>query len=147
MICNYLPDMKVIFIYADQFAFRVGQSTETANEEKKELTSYENVQAAFIHVERSDQEAENTNRIVTKLIKQAKWVARKNATNHIILHSFAHLAETKSDSDFAKMIFDQAQERLENAGFDVDQTPFGHFLDLDLQAPGRSLARVYYQID
>ena len=138
--------MKMIFIYADKFAFRIGQSQEIENRDK-EPTTYDNVQTAFIHVEGSDQGAENTNRLITKLIKQAKWVARKNGTNHIILHSFAHLAETKSDSDFAKMIFDQAQERLENAGFEVDQTPFGYFLDLDLQAPGKSLARVYYQID
>ena len=106
-----------------------------------------NVQTAFIHVEHKDQEAENTNKIVTKLIKQIKWIARKNNTNDILLHSFAHLADSKSDPEFAREVFDNAQVRLENAGFIVNQTPYGYFLDLDLKAPGRSLARVFYEIN
>lgn len=141
--------MKMIFIYADRFAYSVGTSSNSDNEveEVNNETSYENVQTAFIHVEERDEISDNTNKLITKLIKQAKWVARKNNTNHIILHSFAHLADSKSSPEFAKEIFDGAQERLENAGFIINQTPFGHFLNLDLKAPGRSLARVYYQID
>ncbi|MEA2086795.1 MAG: threonyl-tRNA synthetase editing domain-containing protein, partial [Candidatus Caldatribacteriota bacterium] len=36
-----------------------------------------------------------------------------------------------------------AEKRLENAGYKTRQTPFGYFLDLDLKAPGKSLARVF----
>ena len=138
--------MKIIFIYADRFSYSLGAPSENDNDTNIE-TVYEKVQTSFIHVEESDENSENTNKLITKFIKQAKWVARKNNTNHIILHSFAHLADSKSSPEFAKDIFDSAQERLENAGFIVNQTPFGHFLNLDLKAPGRSLARVYYQID
>lgn len=139
--------MKIIFIYTDHFAYKIGDHSGNGSNANKEESTFENVQTAFIHVEKKDQEAENSNRLVTKFIKQAKWVARKNNSNHIILHSFAHLADTKSEPEFASEIFDSAQERLENAGFTVNQTPFGHFLDLDLKAPGRSLARVYYEIN
>jgi len=40
-------------------------------------------------------------------------------------------------------LLDKVEARLMNAGFDVAQTPWGDFLDLDLQAPGFSLARVF----
>ena len=131
--------MKIIFIYTDRFAFKIGQ-------EDSMESSFNDIQTAFIQVEMLDQESTDVNRIITKFIKQAKWVARKNNTNLILLHSFAHLSESKASPEFAKTIFDAAQERLENAGFIVHQTPFGHFLDLDMKAPGRSLARVYYEI-
>jgi len=139
--------MKIIFIYTDRFGYRIGDESRVDEEQNRNEVVFEDVQTAFIHVESKDQEAENSNRLVTKFIKQAKWVARKNNSNHIILHSFAHLADTKSEPEFAKELFDNAQERLENAGFTVNQTPFGHFLDLDLKAPGRSLARVYHVIN
>ena len=139
--------MKVIFIYTDEFAFKIGSESAKKDSEDNQEQRFQNVQTAFIHVESPDEESENSNRIVTKFIKQAKWVARKNNTNHIILHSVAHLSDSKSTPEFAKMIFDNAQERLETAGFVVNQTPFGHFLDLDMKAPGRSLARVFYEIN
>jgi len=136
--------MKVIFIYTDEFGFKIGSENESQSNDSE--SRFEHVQTAFIHVEKEDEGSDNVNRIVTKFIKQAKWVARKNNSNHILLHSFAHLSESKASPEFAKSLFDQVQERLENAGFEVNQTPFGHFLDLDMKAPGRSLARVYFEI-
>jgi hypothetical protein len=32
---------------------------------------------------------------------------------------------------------------LKNAEFKTDQTPFGYFLDLEIKAPGYSLARIW----
>ncbi|MCD4788442.1 MAG: hypothetical protein K8R37_00470, partial [Bacteroidales bacterium] len=42
-----------------------------------------------------------------------------------------------------KDLFDSTQKRLENTGYKVNQTPFGYFLDLKMDAPGLSLARVF----
>ncbi len=106
--------------------------------EKKE---YENIQAAFIQVEKEDEENETA--VKKKLLKNLKWIAGKNNTKHIILHSFAHLSESKADPVFTKTIFDDIDERLTNSGFQVEQTPFGYFLDLEINAPGYSLARVF----
>jgi hypothetical protein len=36
---------------------------------------------------------------------------------------------------------------MTNSDYEVSQTPFGYFLDLDLQAPGKPLARLFKQID
>jgi len=72
-----------------------------------------------------------------------KWAAKKNNTKKIILHSFAHLAETKADPHFTKEVFDKAEIRLKNADYECWQTPFGYFLDLDVKAPGVSQARIF----
>jgi hypothetical protein len=45
--------------------------------------------------------------------------------------------------EFTKELFDLAEKRLQNAGFTTAQTPFGYFLDLNIKAPGFSLARIW----
>jgi hypothetical protein len=102
---------------------------------------FENIQAAFIQVEKEDEENETA--VKRKLLKNLKWIAGKNNTKHIILHSFAHLSESKADPEFTKSLFDDIDERLTSSGFQVEQTPFGYFLDLQFNAPGFSLARVF----
>jgi hypothetical protein len=78
-----------------------------------------------------------------KLVNHLKWAARKNNCNRIILHSFAHLAESKASVEFTKTLFNLAEKRLKNAGLVTAQTPFGYFLDLEIKAPGYSLARIW----
>lgn len=77
------------------------------------------------------------------MVNHLKWTARKNNTKNVVLHSFAHLGESKASPDFTKGIFDAGQKQLTKAGFQVDQTPFGYFLDLKIDAPGSSLARIW----
>lgn len=96
---------------------------------------------AFIHVEPGDEE--NRSSVETKLVKNAKWLARKWETNLVILHSFTHLGEEKAAPVFANSLFDSAQKRLEAAGYTAFQTPYGHFNDLTIEAPGHPLARIY----
>ncbi|GAJ22980.1 unnamed protein product, partial [marine sediment metagenome] len=50
-------------------------------------------------------------------------VAKKNDTNKIILHSFAHLSLSKADPEVTKLIFNNAEKRLENTGYKTWQTP------------------------
>ena len=95
---------------------------------------------AFIHVEPGD--AENSS-VETKLVKNAKWVARKWDTKVIVLHSFTHLGEEKAEPEEAKALLDRAQKRLDGAGYEAFQTPYGYFNDLTIQAQGHPLARIY----
>ncbi len=137
--------MKVLFIYCNAFSYVPSVKSldfvEVMNEEKH----YENVQTAFIQAEESD--VENEQKVFKKLLKNLKWVTKKNGVNHIILHSFAHLSESKAPPEFTKELFNKLEERLTGSGFIVDQTPFGYFLDLKVDAPGFSLARVFKAID
>lgn len=128
-------------IYCTRFAFNPTTQTLEEFPEVKEGEQYNDMLVAFIHAEAHDEE--NSAGVERKLIKNLKWAAKKNNTNKVLLHSFAHLAETKADPNFTKDIFDRAEVRMKNADYECYQTPFGYFLDLDIQAPGVSQARIY----
>jgi len=133
--------MKLLMIYAEKFAYQTRSKTLETVEEYQEDKQIENVLAGFIQVEKEDEE--KMDKVETKLIKNLKWAAKKNNTHCILLHSFAHLSLSKANPESTKKIFDNAEKRLKNSDYEVYQTPFGYFLDLDLRAPGKSLARVF----
>jgi len=133
--------MKLLMIYMKKFSYNPTIKTIETMSDYTGKKEYENIQAAFIQVEKEDEENEIA--IKRKLLKNLKWIAGKNRTKHIILHSFAHLSESKAEPDFTKSFFDDIDERLTISGFQVEQTPFGYFLDLHIDAPGYSLARVF----
>ena len=126
-------------IYANKFIYTPSIKTLDFVEEFTEAQSYEKIQIAFIHVEEGDQEKPP----VKTFINFIKWLSRKNEFKKIILHSFGHLSESKADPNFTKKLLDEFEEKLKVQGFEVSQTPFGYFLDLNIEAPGFSLARVF----
>ena len=134
--------MKVLVMFIDEFKYRPAQKNLETADTIIEGATFNNSILAFIHVEESDEEYEVKSR-EKKLVNHLKWTARKNNCNNIILHSFAHLAETKASVEFTKNLFDLAEMRLQNAGYETAQTPFGYFLDLEIKAPGYSLARIW----
>lgn len=134
--------MKVLVMYVDEFRYNPAQKNLDSAEEITEGGSFNNSILAFIQVEESDEEYDLKSR-EKKLVNHLKWTARKNNCNSIILHSFAHLSDSKASVEFTKELFDLAEKRLQNAGFETAQTPFGYFLDLEIKAPGYSLARIW----
>ncbi len=131
-------------IYADVFGYKTSKKGLETAEDINEEKTYENILVGFIQVEEKDEE--NAAYVETKLVKNLKWAARKNETDKILLHSFNHLSESKAEPGFSKGLFDRAEERLKNAGYETAQTPFGYFLDLNLKAPGYPLARLFKDI-
>ncbi len=134
--------MKVLVMYVDKFAYAPAQKNLESTEEITEGAVFTNSVLAFIQVEENDEENDVKSR-EKKLVNHLKWAARKNDCKKVILHSFAHLSESKASVEFTKAIFDAAEKRLQNAGFETAQTPFGYFLDLEIKAPGYSLARIW----
>jgi len=133
--------MRVIFWYMEKFKYHPAiKNLETAPsvDSGAEITG---AVVAFVHAEAEDQE--KASKVETKLVKNLKWLAGKWQCKTLVLHSFAHLSESKSTPEFLQGLFDSAQKRLESAGYQVHQTPFGYFLDIEISAPGKSLARVY----
>ncbi len=133
--------MKLLMIYCTRFSYNPVSKTLDDFPEISEGGSFENSLVAFIQTEAADME--NSKAVETKLVKNLKWAAKKNNTNKVVLHSFAHLSESKADPHFTKELFDAAQQRMQNAGYDCVQTPFGYFLDIDVKAPGVSQARIF----
>ena len=133
--------MKLLMIFAKKFEY--GPTIKVLNTFNDEVNgdSVENTLVAFIHAELADEE--NEDKVVTKLVKNLKWASKKNGVMNVVLHSFAHLSESKASPDFTKRVFDRAEAKMKNASYEVKQTPFGYFLDLHMNAPGYSMARVF----
>lgn len=134
--------MKVLVMYVDEFGYHPSQKNLENAEDVEEGATFMDSIVAFIQVEESDEEYDVKSR-EKKLVNHLKWTARKNNCKSIILHSFAHLSESKASIEFTKAIFNEAEIRLKNAEFETAQTPFGYFLDLEIKAPGFSLARIW----
>ncbi len=133
--------MKLLMIYTDKFSYKTNIKNLESVEKYEENKHIENTLVGFIQVEKKDED--NISKIETKMIKNLKWAAKKNETNNIILHSFAHLSMSKAEEGITKDLFDRAEKRLKKSDYEISQTPFGYFLDLDIQAPGESLARIF----
>jgi len=133
--------MKLLMIYCDRFAYKPQVKTLPDFPDFESEEKFENVLTAFIQMEQDDES--NPKYFETKLVKSLKWAAKKNETNYIVLHSFAHLSMSKAAPHFTKDFFDAVEQRLKNTGYEVAQTPFGYFLDIDVKAPGRSSARIF----
>ncbi len=133
--------MKLLMIYCEQFRYKPRVKTLPDFPDFTEEETKNDVLTCFIQMEKEDEE--NLKYVETKLVKNLKWAAKKNQTQHIVLHSFAHLSTSKANPQITKELFDLVETRLKNTGYIVEQTPFGYFLDIDVKAPGRSSARIF----
>jgi len=131
-------------IYCDSFGYETSMRTLETVPEKHEKESIKDVLVAFIHVEEKD--SENLGHVETKLVKNIKWAARKNETETVMLHSFTHLSESKATAEDTDRIFAGAMERLEKSGYTTHTTPFGYFLNLDIQTKGNPLTRLFKEV-
>jgi len=133
--------MKVLLIYCNRFAYTPTTKTIESAEEVTEGEVFGQVQTAFIQVEEEDR---NNEKSVSKNLRNLlKWIHRKNQPDHILLHSFAHLSESKADPGYTRDFLNKTEEWLKERNYSVSQTPFGYFLNLQMDAPGFSLARVF----
>jgi hypothetical protein len=136
--------MKILIFYLDRFRYTTADKGLDTAVEQNIAREHADCIAAFTQIEESD--VDDRQKKETKYVKFLKWAAGKNNTKKIILHSFNHLSGSNAPADFSKDIFDSAEKRLTYSGYETEQTPFGYFLDLELQAPGHSLARLFKEI-
>ena len=128
-------------IYCNRFGYNPTVKTLENFEDSNEGVNFENALVAFIHAEEKDEA--DIKSVETKLVKNLKWAAKKNDTRNVVLHSFAHLSESKANPDYTKELFDRVEARMKNVDYSCSQTAFGYFMDLDIQAPGISQARIF----
>lgn len=132
--------MRILLWYCEKFVWNPAIKTlESAPESVP--GKYQDVIVAFIHVEAKDVLQGSSSE--KKLLKNLKWLAKKWDNRQIILHSFTHLGEDKADAHQALELLNRVEARLKQVDYDVAQTPYGYFLDLDMQAKGHPLARIY----
>jgi hypothetical protein len=133
--------MKILMMFCDEFGYEPAVKNLEEAPDVSQGASFKKVLVAFIQAEEKDEaDPKGTE---DKLLNVVKWGARKNESRHVVLHSFAHLAESKADAEFTHELFNRAQHRMIKADWQCDQTPFGYFLDLKIVAPGVSQARIF----
>lgn len=131
-------------IYCNSFYYKPTSKTLEEVEERTEAEEFKNALVGFIQLEADDEN--DPAGVEKKLLKNLKWAAKKNNTNTVILHSFAHLSDSKANPEFTIELFNNVEVRLKNASYESHQTAFGYFMDLKVDAPGLSLARIFKSI-
>lgn len=126
---------------APRFRFRPFVSAVDGAKADGVETSVRDAAVIFVHAEEGD--AEDSAWLLTKFVKNVKWIANKRGFKDIVLHSFTHLSESKSAPEFAESFLIQAQERLSAAGYRVHLTPFGYSCEWKLSVHGEPLAKVF----
>jgi len=121
--------------HAESFWYKPYNSASTETEK----TSFENCLVIFIHVEEIDKDKGD---VIGKAVGNIKWLADKNKTNSVVLHSFAHLSNSKSDPETANEMIKKISEKLKK-NLSAHIVPFGQFYEFSVHVLGPSLAKVF----
>jgi hypothetical protein len=99
--------------------------------------------AAVIWVHAEEEDLARRGKVLTKMLKNIKWLANKRDLEQVVLHSFTHLSDSKADPAFAQALLEEAAGRLRRTGYAVWITPFGYVCEWELSVRGESLGRVF----
>jgi rubrerythrin len=134
-----------MFVYCDcQYWYRPFSKT---LEQAEDASAEEEVPEAvviFFHAEAEDEQRRS--KVLTKALKNIKWLANKRGLRNIVLHSFTHLADSKAPPEFAHDFLEDMAGRLRRTGYNVWLTPFGYVCEWELSVYGESLAKVFKEI-
>ena len=134
--------MKLLMFHVREFWYHTHRRSLESEEEREEQGGMpEGGLLAWVQVESRD--LPRSDSVIRKAAKNLKWLARKVAVERITLHSFAHLSDDRADPSEAQRVIGNIAGRLENAGFAVQQTPWGYFNEFRMHVEGPSLAKVY----
>ena len=136
--------MKLLMFHAISYWYKTANKNSDIAEDISKEEKFENVSIAFIHVEKEDEDKRST--VVRKAVKNITWHVRKSGAEKIVLHSFAHLSESKTTPEFAKELIEEIKSRIESKRYSVTTTPFGYFLEFKLHVGGDSIDRVFKAI-
>lgn len=127
--------MKLLMFHVNQFWFRPSADPNTDG------VTYE--EALLVWIQSESQDEEDRLGVLRKMVKNIRWLARKLDTTNIILHSFAHLGESKSDPEYADGLIEETATRLMERDYNIHIVPFGAFHEFKMHVKGPSLAKVF----
>jgi hypothetical protein len=136
--------MKILMFYAPSFWFKTYQKVLEDVPHCDVERSIDNAVVVFYHAEADDVDRHGS--VLTKFLKNIKWLSRKFDTVNVVLHSFNHLSTSKAPADFTSNLIKEAKERLLIAGFTVAETPFGYLNEWKIHVAGESLAKVFKEL-
>lgn len=136
--------MKLLMFQASRFHYAPFEKTLEEAPPCDASETIEEVAVIFVHAEAEDESKRS--RVMTKAVKNVKWIAGKRKLENVALHSFTHLSESRADPRFANGFLEELGERLSRSGFRVWTTPFGYTCEWELSVHGPSLAKVFKSI-
>ena len=136
--------MKLLLFYTHEFWLKPFAKNLPDTPDCDEETAVDGAVLALVHSEPSDDERRG--KVVTKAIKNIKWVAGKFDSKRVVLHFFAHLGKESASPELARELVEAMAERLRGADYDVQVTPFGYFNEFRLHVAGESMGKVFVEI-
>ena len=136
--------MKLLLFYAPSFWFKTHQKVLEQVPDSERDERFEKAVVVFYQVEEED--VDRRGKVLTKFVKNVKWLAGKFESRAVVLHSFNHLSGSKAGPEFAGPFIEEARGRLERSGYTVGMTPFGYLNEWKLHVAGDSLAKVFKDI-
>ena len=136
--------MKLLMFDSPEFWYRTFSKTVESVQEVNEEHESDDSVVVFLQSEKEDEGRRDS--VLKDAVGNISWLARKLGRTRIMLHSFAHLSDSKSSIEFAQEAIGALKARLAEKGFEVDTTPFGHFLEFRIHVGGKSLAKVWKSI-
>jgi len=136
--------MKLLMFDTNEFWYKTFSKTveQAVTCDKEESTKDSLV--IFINVEKEDEIQKD--KVVRKAVDNICWLVKKTDRKKVVLHSFGHLSESKSDIGFAEEAIEAINDRLAQKGLATSVTPFGYFLEFKIHVKGESLAKVWKSI-
>jgi len=123
--------------HVESFWYRPNESSENKTEVGESVL-------VWIHSEEADETSRTS--VIRKMVKNIRWLSKKVGCETVILHSFAHLDDSKADPEFADSLIEEVAFRLRDRAFTVHIVPFGYFYEFNLHVKGPSLAKVFKRI-
>lgn len=136
--------VKIILFYSPSFWFKTYEKVLEQAPDRD--TEAERRQAVVVFYQVEEGDLERRGKVLTKLIKNIKWLAGKFDSRTVVLHSFNHLSMSKAPAEFAEPLIEEAGRRLEESGYSVTVTPFGYLNEWKLHVAGESLAKVFKEL-
>ena len=133
--------MKLLMFQSPVFRYRSFQKTLPGAEDQEVDQEVPEAAVIFLHAEPEDERRRA--KVLSKSLKNIKWLANKRGLRNVVLHSFTHLAESKANPAFARSFLDDMGARLERSGYGVWITPFGYTCAWELAVYGESIAKVF----
>ena len=133
--------MKVLMFQSPVFRFRTYRKVVAEVADQDVSAEVKDAVVVFVHAETGDESRDD--QVLSKTLKNVKWMANKRGLRKIVLHSFSHLAETKAAPAFARDFLQKLASRLERGGYQVWTTPFGYSCEWQLSVFGDSIAKVF----
>jgi hypothetical protein len=130
--------------YAPSFWFKTFEKVLADVPEHNVEESTENTVVVFYQAEAEDLDREGT--VLSKFVKNIKWLAGKFKTKTVVLHSFGHLSLSKAPPAFTSRLIGNVKDRLVRTGFSVIETPFGYLNEWKMHVAGDSLAKVFKEL-